>query len=362
MGGDAMLGSRYAETWEWAQKALDLAEQLDRPDLQVRPLQYRAWARFDSGDVENALADMRAAIELGQRLGRAPETALGYNNYAGMRWATEGPAAGLETFGEGIAFTGRRGLTGMRAWSQAESTYILFELGRWDELVALAHEVYEIAREHAMPQPETMAQPWEAQVLALRGSAAEAARLTAAGLPVARRVGDPQLTMPMLQAEGVVQALLGNQGAVIDALLESERVIAETTGMIASFMTDLVRLAVGTGDLELARRLLDANPEPPGRGENVAATGRVLIAEAEGQVEEALEGFRNAADRWGRYGHVIEQGRALVGVGRCLVALGRSGEAVEPLRQARELFTPPGATVLLGEVDDVLAQTRARAG
>jgi hypothetical protein len=49
-------------------------------------------------------------------------------------------------------------------------------------------------------------------------------------------------------------------------------------------------------------------------------------------------------------------------MGRCLVALGRAAEATEPLRRARELFMPPGATVLVAEVDEMLAQTTARAG
>ena len=34
----------------------------------------------------------------------------------------------------------------------------------------------------------------------------------------------------------------------------------------------------------------------------------------------------------------------------------------EPLSQARDLFTPPGATLLIAEIDDLLAQTSARAG
>ena len=38
------------------------------------------------------------------------------------------------------------------------------------------------------------------------------------------------------------------------------------------------------------------------------------------------------------YGSVIERGQALLGVGRCLIALGRASEAVEPLREAREAF------------------------
>jgi hypothetical protein len=77
---------------------------------------------------------------------------------------------------------------------------------------------------------------------------------------------------------------------------------------------------------------------------------------------EAAEGHLAAAERWAAYGSLIEQGHSLTGAGRCLVALGRMAEAVEPLRQVRDLFTPPGASVLVAEIDDLLAQTSARAG
>jgi hypothetical protein len=42
--------------------------------------------------------------------------------------------------------------------------------------------------------------------------------------------------------------------------------------------------------------------------------------------------------------------------------LGRAGEALDPLREARDVFAEPRATVLAAEVDDLLAHTTARAG
>jgi tetratricopeptide (TPR) repeat protein len=362
MSGDAMLRSRHPESMKWSQQALDLAEALGRPDLQVRPLQFRGWARWDARDAEGAEEDLRASIELGNRIGEGSETAIGYNNYGGLRWTFEGPTAGLETYTEGMALAARRGMEVLRLWSMAESTNCLFDLGRWDEVLMVAEEVQAEARSRSVTQIASLAQPAAAHVLALRGSAAEAASMVSSGLPAAREVGDPQLVIPMLQAEGLVQARLGNQDRVTEVLLDVERITAETTGLIVSWSTDIVRLAVGTRDLDLARRLLEANPAMPGRSEHIVVTGRALIAEAEGRLDEALEGFRDAAERWAGYGHVIEHGNALIGVGRCLIALGRPAEAIEPLREARELFAAPGATVLVAEVDDLLAETAARAG
>jgi tetratricopeptide (TPR) repeat protein len=87
-----------------------------------------------------------------------------------------------------------------------------------------------------------------------------------------------------------------------------------------------------------------------------------VVAETEGRLDEALAGYQDAADRWAEHGSVIEHGRALLAIGRCLVGLGRAGEALEPLREARDVFAEPRATVLAAEVDDLLAETTARAG
>ncbi len=42
-----MLRSQYPESERYAQMAIDLAEEIGRPELKVRPLQYRGWARWD---------------------------------------------------------------------------------------------------------------------------------------------------------------------------------------------------------------------------------------------------------------------------------------------------------------------------
>jgi hypothetical protein len=114
--------------------------------------------------------------------------------------------------------------------------------------------------------------------------------------------------------------------------------------------------------VDLARRLVRRNPAVPGRPENIVTTGRALIAEAEGHPDEALAAFREADGRWAAYGSIPEQARALVGQGRCLIALGHPAEATEPLLSARELFSPLGASRPIAEIDDLLAQTAARAG
>jgi hypothetical protein len=203
--------------------------------------------------------------------------------------------------------------------------------------------------------------PGKIKVLALRGRLDEAAGLAAANLPSARHVGDPQLVIPALEAQALVESLRGSQTEVIAALREVLDVIRGTSATSIE-PPDVVRLATVAGDLELARELLETVRIIPGRFENIAITARAGIAMAEGHLDEAAALYADAANRWQAHGNVIEHGHALVGLAKSDLDLGRSGDAVDPLRQARELFAAPGATVLVAEVDDLVAQTTARAG
>jgi hypothetical protein len=160
----------------------------------------------------------------------------------------------------------------------------------------------------------------------------------------------------------LLAAAEGRNDDARDALLEVERITAATGAGPVSGAPELIRTASLAGDADLARRLLEANLDNAGRSANIVVSGRAVIAEAEGRFEEALAAYRDAADRWLAYGSVPERGFALVGQGRCLVALGRTGEANQPLREARAMFAGLGAARLSAEVDDLLAHTSARAG
>jgi hypothetical protein len=61
-------------------------------------------------------------------------------------------------------------------------------------------------------------------------------------------------------------------------------------------------------------------------------------------------------------GVVPEQAFALLGQGRCLVALGHLTEAVQPLNQARDIFQKLQAAPALAETDALLQQATALSG
>ena len=362
LSGRAMVAAQYRESGELAQKAIDLAEKLERPDLGVRPLQYRGMARWDQGDADGAKADLEASIELGQRVGESMGVAVAHTNYGGLRWTVDGPEAGLESYEQGIAFAAQRGMDTSRLWTSAEATFCLYELGRWDDVLETADFVAAQATERNFGSVTTMSEPSRIKVLLGRGRFADAVAASASNLPQARQGGDPQMVIPALEVQAWIDLHDGRPAAAVEALTEIERIAAATTPSVLFITSGAVRIACAANDLALARRLADAYPTVRGRSENLATDGRAAIAEAEGRPEDAIAGFREAADKWAAQGNVIQRGFALVGLGRSLVAAGRSSEATVPLNEARAIFSKPGAVTYLAEIDDLLGQMATRAG
>lgn len=124
-------------------------------------------------------------------------------------------------------------------------------------------------------------------------------------------------------------------------------------------MPSLVRVALALDEGPLAERLAAAvRPVTPSR-EHALAAVRPRLAEAAGDHVEAASMYTDAADRWRRFGNVPERAYALLGQGRCLVALGdRAAEA--PLAEARDLFASMGYKPALAETERLLAEAVAK--
>ena len=57
-----------------------------------------------------------------------------------------------------------------------------------------------------------------------------------------------------------------------------------------------------------------------------------------------------------------EQAQALLGQGRCLLALGRPAEGAESLSAARDIFAALGTSPVLADASRLLAEATALAG
>ena len=360
MAAGQVLSGHSEDALAWADKALAAAEQLGgQPEVRLRALDARGMARCDLGDL-GALDDLREALELGLSLGAGHDTAVVYNNLVEPLWVAEGPAKAVATVHDGIEFSGRRGLAEAITWLQTTSLGPLADLGRWDELLGLAEEVIARDRADGGRYVGVWAQVQKAYVLGCRGQLAGARALMDEFVPGARKIDDLQVLVPALATAALIQQASGDQRAVTRLVAELRTATDRGGGhwYRAQQLADLARLCVAAGEPALAGELVAETRAVPARHQLAALSAHAVLAEASGDLDGATGRYEQAASGWAAYGHVLEQGQALLGAARCLLRLDRP-DAPAKLRAARDIFTGLGAHPLATETDTWLVDATA---
>jgi tetratricopeptide (TPR) repeat protein len=353
---DGLFDSAFAEAIAAAERALQLASGLGFPEP-ARALGYRGMSRASLGEAQG-LADMRRALALAVEQGIGYDAAVLHNNLALATWQYEGPAAALERCGEGVAFCERRGMAGFALAIAVMRFTFLAACGRSEDALVGAQPLAEQA-EAAGDEILIEARSLQLGVLGKRG---EGARVDAAEqLGAAARVtGEPQ-NMAMAFAAAAQLMLAGGHSERAQELLEE---LERTSGTrddpyYAALLPQLVRCALALGDPPLASRLIaGVEPRTPLQQHALGACGAAL-KEAAGDYATAVAAYADAATRWHRFGDVPELAYALLGQGRCLIALGTPG-ADGPLSEARKLFTAMGYAPALNETEALLQGATVR--
>ena len=360
MAADRVLSGHSEEAPAWADKALALAEQLGGlPEVKVQALDYRGMARCDLSDL-GGLDDLRQAMELAHQIGAGNDAAVLYISLAEPLWVADGPATALETCEAGIDFSERRGLTRTAMWIRSASFGPLADLGRWDEVLALADEVIAQELAHGGGYQSVGAATHKAQILLWRGDIA-AQPLVRELLSQARDIDDLQILIPALAAAAAVEAA-GNPPLAAHLVEELSRVAQARGGgqwYLGLYIAEMVRTCVAADQHALAERLIDHAPTRMARHQHARLSAQAVLTETRGDLHEAARLYGQVAERWTQYGHVLERGHGLLGAGRCLVRLNRP-QAARTLQDARTSFAALGARPLLAEADawllDVAAQ------
>jgi class 3 adenylate cyclase/tetratricopeptide (TPR) repeat protein len=361
MAARDMTAGRMAEGRPWAEKALALAEQIGARDIYARALQFRGSFKLALDGDMSGLADLREALAVALESGSTSAIGTAYDNLADWTHDLEGPEPGLALYQEGIAFTRARGSEEM--WMVAESTWPLFSLGRWDEVLRLADTVIEADR-GGPTQLTGLALPEKARIMAYRGRAREAYAIVSEFLPRAREMRDPQVFVKALVAASVAAMQL-NDWAGVARLMEEATNSGGGWDVRYWALPDGGRILAKAGALDLAQRLVDGDGKDPAFPSVRAAVsfGRAAIAESRGEVEAALELYREASDWYAPRGARFNDAQSVLGMARCEMALGAYDDAAARLSHARDFFQEIGATALVAEVDEVSgAAGRARAG
>ena len=346
----------YAEAMSAADRALRLAETLGLPEP-ARALGYHGYARAYLGDA-GGIAEMERALAVLVEHGAGRDAAVLQNNLAIARYPIDGPARSLASFEEGMAFCHQRGLAEAAIHHEVNCPGLLVELGRVAEAAERAGRLASAAEASGDTHALTELRSVELTIRLARGEAwtlEEVARFVEA----ARAIGAADIIVMCLAcaAGALVADASGGARALLEEVVGTEG--GSESPYYARGLAAMVRTALQAGDAELGSRLVHGlEPRYP-LDEHALVAGGAQLAEQAGDLARAETRYADAATRWERFGNVAERAYALLGQGRCLVALARP-EAEGPLRTAQEIFGAMGYRSALGEAATLLARTPAR--
>ncbi|MGZ8611189.1 MAG: ATP-binding protein [Actinomycetota bacterium] len=352
-----MLGD-YEGCRDFASRALQLAEHLGMDDEVVRARQNLGAARCELGEPAG-LADLWAALRLGLDLGIGIETAVSYGNLAYQLWLVDGPAIALQVWDSALEFSQVRAFATEEYWSKCGRLEVLFDLGRWDEVVATAREIEAWDREPGGGQMKTFAEFYRAMVLARRGEIQAAVLLEEEFLPRVRILQRAEFLAPALTLGALLEHMRGHETMAVELVEEFLRVMREHDSYRLQFLPDAARVLVANGRLDRLEPLVAGDVVARStRTRHGLETARAVAAEARGDLEDAVRRYAACAAAWLSYGSIPERAHALLGEGRCRLATG-DPEAGKRLRAAREAYETLGARPMAAEVDDLLGDQAA---
>ena len=351
-------GVAAAEGVSFADRALGLAAELGLPPP-ARALGYRGLARCNLGDA-GGLADMRQAFQIAIDAGQGREAATIYNNLGRMLWKYEGPPSALGVYREGISFDQARGLASLGLWIESASLDALADIGEFEEVLRTADRLIDLAENAGNLTSLSFIRSVQVWVWALRGEAEYAIGSLDRWETAARETGVPEVLASVLASSAIARTTLGQLDRV--AVLLDE--LATTPHLYESlsapaWLPAMVRAALRIGRKELALGLVNRIEIRSPYAQHALVSAHAALAEADGEIETALTGYEDAADRWERFGVIPEQGFALLGQGRCLLGLSRATEATPVLRRARAVFERLQAVPALAETDTLVQEATA---
>jgi class 3 adenylate cyclase len=349
------IGGHWAEAIAASERAMLLAQQLHLPEP-ARALGYRGFARAYLGDADG-LDEMQRGLELLVERGAGRDAAILQNNLAVARYPVDGPRRSLAAFEEGITFCEQRGLREAATTLEANCPGLLIELGRPQE--ALERGARLAAATEASGDTWSLCE-LRAVELANRVSRGDQEAHTGVEwlIETARTISAADISAFALATAAAALATEAPQRARA-LLVELEQAPGtHETPYYGRYLPAMVRTALAVGDRPLAGRLAEGlKPRQP-FDEHARCAARAQLAEHDGDLSTAETMYAEAATRWQEFGNLPERAYALLGRGRCLLALGEP-DAQEPLGEARELFASMGYKPALRETEALLDRIAA---
>jgi class 3 adenylate cyclase/tetratricopeptide (TPR) repeat protein len=348
------ISGASAEATKNAERALTLAAELGLP-LPARALGFHGLARCDQGDL-GGLADAERALGLVIAEGRGRDAAVLQHNLALIRWMVEGPAAATVQFDQAVAFAASRGLVEAEHAESSVNAAARIGSGQFEQVLQQADALLPLVEESGDGTARSQLLSAKAIVLVERG--AEAHELAERALDLARTNAYPFVLALAIQAASACLIAAGDSTGARSLLDEIAAAPIHHIPDYASMLPPLARAGQALGDHDLVRRLARDVVETVPIQQHARATVAAIQAEQRAEHAVAATLYSDAAERWEQFGCVLEQAYALLGLGRCLVALADPG-ATRVLGQARSLFDQMGARPRLSECDSLIARISA---
>jgi len=343
-GVSALVGFRYEEAIELAEDAIERARSLGLPEP-ARALMARASARFNA-DPTAAEADFRRSIELALEEGDLRSATVCYYNLAAQQ---EDAKKAFEGFQEALAFNDAHGLpTEHPRLGLADARY---QAGDWDGLV----EEYEDLRARG----EELG---DAALAYLAGAGAQIVRLfrgEATGsleplIGAAQAVGYPPSFPGTFAADAAVVAGDTNGARRIIEYCLDETHPGEM-GNLSLFVDACLRI----DEPGLAYRAVELGQVPSAANDADTMVAKAEIAAYQGELETAIAGFSSAATVFKGLDLLLSRVDALCGLGRCLIGIGDTGQALEVLLEARALCEPLRVAPRIAAINALIQQATA---
>jgi hypothetical protein len=272
----------------------------------IMSLHIRGDSRIALGDAAG-IEDLEEALRRAEALGAVSEIVTSYSYLADREWQVEGPAVALARLDEGAALADRRGAYSQGSWSKVSALQLLYELGRWDEVLSRAAP---LAADGRMDISLMVAiDLWTTAVYLRRGhDVGDLADL----LQRAKDVEEIQVVAPALALSTLAADANGDTERVAALVEEFETTTRGKAAMYRSeWMPSMARLAVALGIGQVAEDLVTlVERATPRDGLLIDTAGAVVAGDADADAWAELE------RRWVDYGCPYERALAAIASGR----------------------------------------------
>ncbi len=356
---EALVGRAWVALWptppvgvqEYANQALATAASLGLP-TPVEALALRGQARLIQNDEIGGFADFEEAFTTAIDQGAWEAAATIAQNYSAYLYFRHGIAVADALTVRALAVCDSHGLKSLAWWHRLSHAGALVDTGR----LAEAESVIATIGDELRSSGDRLAAIGLLCIQAAIALTHDDTDVLHALLPTLDEAADSE------NADGIVTDAVIHAARAHEAVGNRDRareLLVRALGADRTIdrywlhLAPLTRLALDLEDLDLAIGI------PTGVSSRAVVqqlghrTNAALVAEARGAYEEGATAFREAAAGWATFGIVLEQAAAQLGEARCLLALGSSDAARQPLAVARATITRLESTSWLRAVDEI---------